>query len=147
MSERLRQFVVDVSNDPDRAKRLTADPTAELEGSDLSPEERTVVLSRNPDALRDAIGMQPFDVLQMNSFFKEPLRTPGEPARRKKPRPRKPSRKPARKPPAKKPGRKKATPKRTSRKSARKTARKSTRKTARKPVRKAARKGSRGRRG
>ena len=132
MSERLRQFVLDVSNDPDRAKRLTADPVAELERSDLDPEEKQVILSRNPDVVRQALGAERFDLLSMNSFFKQPA----------KPRPGKPAgRKPVRKAPAKK---KKKGP---ARKTTRKPARKATRKPARKATRKPARKGSRGRRG
>jgi hypothetical protein len=142
MSERLRQFVVDVSSDPDRAKRLSADPQTELDQSDLSPEEKQIILSRDPDAVLQAMGPERSDFLAMNSFFKKPPKKPGPP---KPPRPPKPRpgrtgrRKPARKAPAKKTTTRRATkraaaPKRTSRKSTAKT------------TRKTARKGSRGRR-
>ncbi len=140
MSERLRQFVLEVSNDPDRARRLTADPTTELDQTDLSAEEKQVILSRNPDALRDALGMGRFDLLQMNSFFKEPAAPAAPvsaPARRRprKPAVRKPGKKtPARKAPAKKKG------------AVRKPARKAPAK-KRGGARKPARKRSRGRRG
>ncbi len=129
MSERLRQFVLDVSNDLDRAKRLTADPTAELEQSDLSPEEKQIILSRDPDAVRLAMGADSSDVLAMNSFFKKPPVKPGGPAKPSKPRPRK-KRAPARKAPAKK-RTTRATPTRAGRKTARKAARKSARKGSR----------------
>ncbi len=140
MSERLRQFVLDVSNDPDRAKRLTADPTAELDQSDLSPEERQVILARDPDVLRQALGADQSDILQMNSFFKKPPAKPGGPAK-PKPRPGKPARpKPSRKAPAQK----KRTARRTVKRTVKRTAPK--RPTARKGARKTARKGSKGRR-
>lgn len=136
MSERLRQFVLDVSNDPDRAKRLTADPTTELDQTDLSPEEKQVVLARDPDVLRQALGADRSDLLQMNSFFKKPPAKPGGPAK-PKPRPGKPARpKPSRKAPAQK--------KRPTKRTAKRTAPK--RKTARSGARKTARKGSKGRR-
>jgi hypothetical protein len=139
MSERLRQFVVDVSSDPDRAKRLSADPQTELDQSDLSPEEKQIILSRDPDAVLQAMGPERSDFLAMNSFFKKPPKKPGPP-KPPKPRPgRTGRRKPARKAPAKKTTTRRATkraaaPKRTSRKSTAKT------------TRKTARKGSRGRR-
>ncbi len=140
MSERLRQFVLDVSNDPDRAKRLTADPTTELDQADLSPEEKQVVLTRDPDVLRQALGADRSDLLQMNSFFKKPPAKPGGPAK-PKPRPGRPARpKPSRKAPAQK----KRTIKRTTKRTAKRSAPK--RKTARTGARKTARKGSKGRR-
>ncbi len=134
MSERLRQFVLEVSNDPDRARRLTADPVAELDQSDLDPEEKQIILSRDPDRVRQALGAERFDLLSMNSFFKKAPSKPVGPAKPPRRRPGKPG-KPARKAPARK--------KSTTRKPARKTARKPARKSTRKP----ARKGSRGRRG
>jgi hypothetical protein len=139
MSERLRQFVVDVSSDPDRAKRLSADPQTELDQSDLSPEEKQIILSRDPDAVLQAMGPERSDFLAMNSFFKKPPKKPGPP-KPPKPRPgRTGRRKPARKAPAKKTTTRRATKRAAAHK---RTSRKSTAKT----TRKTARKGSRGRR-
>ena len=129
MSERLRQFVLGMSTDLERAKRLTADPEAELRQADLSPEDQQIILSRDPDRIRQALGMAASDPIALNSFLETPPAGPRRPARKPaKRRPAKPARrKPARKPPAKKGGKKGGAAKRGARKAGRKTARKSAR--------------------
>jgi hypothetical protein len=132
MSERLREFVLGMATDLDRAKRLTADPEGELAQSDLSDEEKEAVLSRDADRIRQAAGMALADPISLEAFL--PIKPPSRPARKPaKRRPAKPARrKPARKAPAKKGPRKGGTAKRGTRKTPRKTARKSTRAPGRK---------------
>lgn len=135
MSERLRQFVVEVSSDLDRAKRLTANPEAELEQTDLTLEEKQIVLTRDPDALREALGADSSEILAMNSFFKKPPARPRKPRKPTKPRVRKPAKKaPAKKRTTRRPA-KRGTQKTTSRKGG-----------TRRPGRKSGRSGRRGRR-
>lgn len=130
MSERLRQFVLGMSQDYDRAKRLTADPEAELDQTDLSPEEKQAVLSRNPDTIRRAAGLAASDPIALNAFLEPPA---AKPTVRK---PRKPSRKPTpRKPARKAPAKKRGTKRAPARKPARKSIRKSTRTSSRKGTR------------
>jgi hypothetical protein len=125
MSERLRQFVRDMSENLDRAKQLTIDPEGELSRSDLSPEEQQIILSRDPDKIREATGMAASESVTMNSFFEPVPAKPTKPAKPRKPSKRKPARKPA----------KKAPPKKRSAKRAVKSSRKTSRKAARKPSR------------
>lgn len=141
MSERLRQFVLGMSTDLERAKRLTADPEAELRQTDLSPEEQQIILSRDPDRIRQALGMAASDPIALNSFLETPPAGPRRPARKPaKRRPAKPARrKPARKPPSKKGGKKGGKKGAAAKRSARKAGRKTARKSARTPARKGSR--------
>src|SRR5512143_658955 len=81
MNERLREFVLGISTDLERARQFSADPTAELDQAGLSPEEREIVLRRDPDALREAIGLAPYDPMSLEGFFEKPAppaETPGK---------------------------------------------------------------------
>jgi len=136
MSERLRQFVLGMATDLERAKRFSADPHSELAQTDLSPEERDIILRRDPDVLREAAGMPLNDPLSLELFFEKPPAKPATPGKPRKPATRPPAKRtPAKKAPAKKAPAKKAPAKKGSAKrpavakrGARKTARKSTRK-------------------
>jgi len=56
MSEILRDFLIDVATDPDRAIRFAADPAAELDRLDLTSDERAALLARDSARLREALG-------------------------------------------------------------------------------------------
>jgi hypothetical protein len=56
MSEILRDFLIDVAVDPDRAIRFAADPAAELDRLNLTSEERAALLARDSARLREALG-------------------------------------------------------------------------------------------
>ena len=56
MTGGLRDFLVRLATDPECLAQFTADPTAALETAGLSPEERAVVLSRDSDRIREALG-------------------------------------------------------------------------------------------
>jgi hypothetical protein len=52
MSENLSDFLIDLGSDPDRMARFTVDPTAALNGSSLSIEERTAVMAADSGGVR-----------------------------------------------------------------------------------------------
>jgi hypothetical protein len=48
MNENLSSFLADLGSDPDLLARVTANPDGELERTELTPEERAAILSRDP---------------------------------------------------------------------------------------------------
>jgi hypothetical protein len=56
MSEGLKNFLVDLAVDPERLRRFTEDPGAEVERAGLTSDERAAVVSRDTARLRLALG-------------------------------------------------------------------------------------------
>jgi hypothetical protein len=56
MSDRLKQFLVDLASSPERMARYLADPRAELNGTFLSTDEKAMLLARDFVGLRRALG-------------------------------------------------------------------------------------------
>lgn len=59
MSEHLKKFLVDLATDPERMSRFEANPAGELDGTALSEEEKSALLSRDSARLRHALGAAP----------------------------------------------------------------------------------------
>ena len=57
MSEHLKKFLVDLAADPERMSRFEANPAGELDGTALSEDEKSALLSRDSGRLRDALGV------------------------------------------------------------------------------------------
>jgi hypothetical protein len=95
MSERLRNFLVDLAVDPDRMRRFAENPVAELDQTALDADERAAVLSHDSVRLRLALGVGDSDSMtQFNGAKKKyakkaaKKKTAKKPAKtaRKKPR-------------------------------------------------------------
>ena len=90
----LRDFVIDVSSNPDLAMRFAADPTAALERVELTDEEKAALLARDSAQLRRLMGAKLNGSNQSNGMKKKKT------TKKKKKKKRKPARK--RKSPGKK---------------------------------------------
>jgi hypothetical protein len=99
MSERLRDFLVDLASRPELMSRFSADPAAVLAQAGLTSDESAAVLARDSDRLRAALGASVADHLthvlarrkggRKRTALRKPLR--------KKPAPKTPARKKGRK--------------------------------------------------
>ena len=92
MSERLRDFLVDLASRPEMTSRFAADPAGVLAQAGLTADESAAVLARDSDRLRAALGASVADHLTHVL------------ARRKGGKKRPGLKKPARKKPARKKG-------------------------------------------
>jgi len=64
MTESLRAFVLDVSENPERAVLFARDPAAALAAWNLSPADRTILMTRESGQIRRALGASDKAVLQ-----------------------------------------------------------------------------------
>jgi hypothetical protein len=61
VSENLKKFLVDLASDPERMRRYTVDPGAELDGAGLSADEKAAILGRDVRGLRRALNASAVD--------------------------------------------------------------------------------------
>jgi hypothetical protein len=54
-SKKLTKFLIDLSNNPADLERFKRDPKGHLDATDLSPDEKSVILSADPAKIRQAI--------------------------------------------------------------------------------------------
>ena len=58
---RLLRFILELAQDPVRARQFRADPDSTMAGADLSPEQQDVLRSRDPSRIRAALVEGPVD--------------------------------------------------------------------------------------
>ncbi len=86
MSDALISFMVDLASDPDRVARFVENPASELHGVELTPRERSAVLSRSQLRIRRELRLSVGNLMTRVSFKFKKKRPPvkKKPARRTK---------------------------------------------------------------